>query len=158
MQESTDSKNNSPDNNNPAYETHQTPEGLRVVTKCYCHNGHSLLDNAHQFKGLDGLAVLLKSETQSGILALSPIIGDLDRTFVGFDRTEGELVKICCPTCAEPLPEYDECSCGAHLVTMFTCQDKNFANCIGICPRIGCLHSKIITNFNLRKFSRNGYF
>lgn len=135
-----------------------SPEGFRVVTHCYCQNGHTLLDNTHPFKGFDGLTVQLKNANQTGTLSLSPIIGDMDRTFIDFDRVEGELVEICCPTCSEPLPDYDTCSCGAHLVSMFTSPDQNFANCIGICPRIGCLHSKIITNFNLRKLSRNGYF
>ena len=144
--------------NHPIFQTHQTPEGARVVTNCYCHNGHNLLDPAHRFDDFAGLTVQLRTENQAGLLSLSPIIGDLDRTFIDFNGIEGELVEINCPTCAEPLPDYDKCSCGAYLVAMFTTPDNNFANCIGICPRIGCLHSKIITNFNLRKLSRNGYF
>ena len=135
-----------------------TTEGSRVATNCYCHNGHSLLDPQHQFSGFDGLTVQLRTEQKNGLLALSPIIDDMDRTFIDFERTEGELVEICCTTCSEPLPEYDKCSCGAHLVAMFTSQEQNFANCIGICPRIGCLYSKIITNLNLSKLSQNGYF
>ena len=147
-----------PHHHPPAHDANLTPEGLRVVTKCYCHNGHSLLDRAHPFEGFAGLTVQLKSDSQVGTLALSPIIGDMNRTFIDFDRTEGELIEIGCPTCSEPLPDYDKCSCGAYLVAMFTSPDQDFANCVGICPRIGCLHSKIITNFNLRKLSRNGYF
>ena len=147
-----------PDHQPPVHDTHHTPEGLRVITKCYCHNGHNLLDRAHPFEGFAGLTVHLKSENQAGTLSLSPIIGDMNRTFIDFERTNGELIEICCPTCLESLPDYDKCSCGAYLVSMFTSPDKDFANCIGICPRIGCLHSRIITNFNLRKLSRNGYF
>lgn len=151
-------KGDTPCHQPPALDSHLTPEGIRVVTKCYCHHGHSLLDSAHKFEGFAGLAVQLKSATQSGILSLSPIIGDMHRTFINFEGKQGELIEIGCPTCSEPLPDYDKCSCGAYLVAMFTSPDQNFANCIGICPRIGCLHSKIITNFNLRKLSRNGYF
>lgn len=158
MNEPTGIKDDSPSKNHPIFQTHQTPEGDRVVTKCYCHNGHDLLDPEHKFGGFDGLTVQLKTATQTGMLALSPIIGDMERTFIDFERNEGELIEISCPTCSEPLPDYDTCSCGAYLVAMFTTPDNNFANCIGICPRTGCLHSKIITNFNLRKLSRNGYF
>ncbi len=142
----------------PTHETHLTPEGLRVIIKCFCHNGHSLLDPAHQFEGFDGLTVQLNNESHTGLLALSPIIGDMNRTFIDFTCIENELIEISCPTCKEPLPDYDKCSCDASLVSMFTTPDQNFANCVGICPRIGCLHSKIITNFNLCKLSRNGYY
>jgi hypothetical protein len=158
MSDAVDTKDYALSRNNSTVQTHQTPDGVRVVINCYCHNGHNLLDPTYQFNDFDGLTVQLKTEKQTGLLALSPVIGDMDRTFIDFDGTEGELVEINCPTCAEQLPEYDKCSCGAYLVAMFTTPDNNFANCIGICPRIGCLHSKIITNFNLRKLSRNGYF
>jgi len=129
-----------------------------VVTECYCHNGHSLISDTATFNGFKGLTVILRNERQNGQLALSPIVGDMSRTFFNFERVEGELVEICCPTCLEPLPHYDACTCGAYLAAMFTSPDKNYANCIGICQRIGCLHSKIITNYSLRKYSRNGYF
>lgn len=158
MNNTTGIKGDAPNLNHPIFQTHETPEGSRVVTQCYCHNGHNLLDPKNKFDGFDGLTVQLKTDKQTGLLALSPIIGDMKRTFIDFERTEGELAEIGCPTCSETLPDYDTCSCGAYLVAMFTTPDENFANCIGICPRIGCLHSKIITNFNLRKLSRNGYF
>lgn len=133
-------------------------DSFQVVSECFCHNGHSLITEAATFSEFNGLTLVLRNERQSGQLSLSPIVGDMSRTFFNFDRVEGEMVSICCPTCLEPLPHYDACSCGAYLVALFTTPDQNFANCIGICERIGCLHSKIITNSNLRKFSRNGYF
>jgi len=136
----------------------QLPEDFQVISECYCHNGHSLISDAATFSGFDGLTVELRKEGENGQLALSPIVGDMSRTFFNFVRKEGDLVDICCPTCHEPLPYYDACICSAFLVAMFTSPNKNFANCIGICQRIGCLHSKIISNYNLRKYSRNGYF
>jgi hypothetical protein len=133
-------------------------ETFRVVTECYCPNGHGLLSDRATFGGFTGISVKLRSDFQEGQLSLSPIIGDLSRTFFNFERIEGSIVEICCPTCDEPLPIYDQCSCGAFLATFFTTPKKDFANCIGICQRIGCLHSKIISIDNLRKYSRMGFY
>ena len=133
-------------------------ENFRVVTECYCPNGHGLLSGLATFGGFTGITVKLRNAHQEGQLSLSPIIGDLSRTFFNFERTEGAIVEICCPTCDEALPLYDQCSCGAYLAAFFTTPKKDFANCIGICQRIGCLHSKIISIDNLRKYSRMGYY
>lgn len=131
---------------------------FQVVTEAYCPNGHSLISDLATFRGFSGITVALKDEQQAGQLSLSPIIGDLSRTFFNFRRVKGEIIEICCSICDEGFPDYDQCVCGAHLVAMFTRPKKDFANCIGICPRIGCLHSKIINSYSLRKFSRLGYY
>jgi len=129
-----------------------------VVTECYCHNGHGLVSDLATFGGASGITVRLRSERQIGQLSLSPIVGDLSRSFFNFERHEGTIVEICCPICDEPLPIYDQCCCGAYLATIFKGPKRDFANCIGICQRIGCLHSKIISNESLRRYSRLGYY
>ena len=92
----------------------------QVVSECYCHNGHSLLSGLATFDGLPGLTVKVCSGNQSGMLSLSPIIGDKHRHFFDFIRVDGEIVQLSCPTCGEPFPVYDTCPCGADLVTLFT--------------------------------------
>jgi hypothetical protein len=125
-----------------------------VVEECYCPQGHSIISERAIFGGHRGLTLRLRSADQDGLLSISPIIGDRDRTFISFTGVVGEVVEICCPVCAEPFPVYNECSCGAHLVAMFTSSQTTFAQCIGICQRLGCLHSELLTERDLHLFSR----
>jgi hypothetical protein len=129
-----------------------------VVRECYCPNGHTILSDLAIFGGHQGLTLQLRTASQQGLLSLSPIIGDRDRIFVNFTEVVGEVVEISCPVCAALFPLYNECSCGAHLVALFTSPETTFAKCIGICQRIGCLHSELLTERDLRLFSRLGTF
>ncbi len=131
---------------------------IKLVDPCLCGNGHSLISDQATFSGHAGITLKLRNATQEGLLALSPIIGDKDRTFFDTDWATGEIVEICCPTCSEPLPVYNECFCGADLVAMFTKKENDFANCVGICQRIGCTHADIKSNLDLRVKSRTGLF
>ena len=125
-----------------------------VVKECYCPKGHSILSELAVFGGHPGLTLQLRTASQTGLLSLSPIIGDRDRSFVNFTEIVGEVVEICCPKCSVPFPIYNECSCGAHLVALFTSPQNSFAKCIGICQRLGCLHSELLTERDLRLYSR----
>lgn len=129
-----------------------------VITECYCANGHSILTDAGVFQGHPGLTLKLRSKTAEGLLSISPVIGDRNRTFIDFERLPGEVVEICCPTCAEPFPVYNACPCGAHLVALFTSPKAQFSRCVGICQRIGCLHSELLSERDLRLYSREKYF
>ncbi len=132
--------------------------GPIVLEQCLCANGHNLISDQATFLNHPGITLTLSNDRQQGMLSLSPVIGDKDRTFFGTEWLEGEIVSICCPVCAEPLPIYNECFCGADLVAMFTTSKNDFANCIGICQRIGCTHAEIISNYDLRVISRSGAF
>lgn len=129
-----------------------------VLTACYCPNGHNLVSDRARFDGYDGITVKLKNRAREGLLSLSPTMGDLRRKFFDFEPDGGEIVDICCPTCEESLPVYNLCTCGASLVSLFLSPKAEFSNCIGICQRIGCMHSEIKSNRELRLFSRLGYF
>ncbi|PLX83647.1 MAG: hypothetical protein C0617_10960 [Desulfuromonas sp.] len=131
---------------------------LTLVTDCYCANGHNLTSDLATFDGFNGITITLRNSRQEGLLCLSPLIGDTGRSFFNFEGEAGEIVEICCPTCSEPLPVYNECVCGADLVAFFSSPKVDFGNCIGICQRIGCLHSEIKSNRDLRLFSRRGFF
>ena len=131
---------------------------IEVVDGCFCENGHSLLRDLATFAGYGGITLKLDNGQQQGLLSLSPVIGDKARTFFDTEWTRGEIVEICCPECSQPLPVYNECACGANLVVMFISEKNDFANCIGICQRIGCTHSEINSNRDLQLNSRKGYF
>ncbi|HKL26434.1 MAG TPA: hypothetical protein VJ910_09445 [Desulfuromonadales bacterium] len=133
-------------------------ESGQVIAECYCQGGHSILSNEAEFDGHPGLTLKLKNSRQEGLLSISPIIGDCRRQFIDFERIPGEVVEICCPVCAEPFPLYNECSCGAHLIALFTSPRAQFSRCVGICQRIGCLHSELISERDLRLLNRQDYF
>jgi len=140
--------------------TKQAEEGpaIKLVDSCFCKNGHNLISDQATFSGQPGITLKLRNDSQEGLLSLSPIIGDRDRSFFATEWFEGEIVEICCPTCDEPLPVYNECFCGADLVAIFTKAKNDFANCVGICQRIGCTHAEIISNYDLRVNNRRGAF
>lgn len=133
-------------------------QAYELVAGSYCSNGHNLISGAATFAGYDGITLKLKNDHQEGLLALSPIIGDKDRTFFDTKWTQGEIVDICCPTCSEPLPVYNECACGANLIAIFTTTKSDFSDCIGICQRIGCTHSEITSNKALRAIKPIRFF
>lgn len=129
-----------------------------VITECYCSNGHSILTDTARFQGHRALTLKLRNKTGEGLLVISPVLGDRDRTFIDFDRQAGEIVDICCPTCSESFPVYNVCPCGAYLVALFTSLKARFSQCIGICQRLGCLHSELLSERDLRLYSRQNYF
>jgi hypothetical protein len=129
-----------------------------VVRECYCPNGHSILTDAAHFQGHPGLTLKLKNRSSEGLLVISPVLGDRDRVFIDFEKTMGEVVEICCPSCSEPFPVYNIGPCGAHLVALFTTLKAHFSQCIGICQRLGCLHSELLSERDLRLYSRQDYF
>ena len=129
-----------------------------VIEECYCPNGHSILTELRMFQGHPALTLKLRNRRGEGTLTISPVIGDRDREFIDFEQVPGEVVDICCPECDEPFPIYNECPCGAHLVALFTSPKAHFSHCIGICQRIGCLHSELLTERDLRLYSRQNYY
>ena len=135
----------------------QDPHKCEVITECYCANGHSILTDRAKFQGHLGLTLKLRNKQSEGLLILSPVLGDRDRLFIDFEKSVGEVVDICCPTCSEPFPIYNSCPCGAHLVALFTSPRKHFSQCIGICQRLGCLHSELLSERDLRLYSRQSY-
>ena len=129
-----------------------------IVEQCYCPNGHSILSPEHQYSGYPGLLLKLKTDEHQGLLSISPIIGDHARDFYDFVQTRGEVVEICCPVCDKLFPIYNACNCKAHLIALFTSPKIDYADCIGICQRIGCLYSEIISGRDLHLLNRVDYF
>lgn len=131
---------------------------LQIVRQCHCPNGHNVLSSEHQYSGYPGILLKLKTAERQGLLSLSPIIGDHERTFHDFEQQSGEIVEICCPVCDEAFPLYNQCGCNAHLIALFTSKENDYSDCIGICQRIGCLNAEIISGSELRLLDRVNYF
>jgi hypothetical protein len=71
------------------------------------------------------------------------------------DQEDGQLITECyCQNGHSILSD----NCGAHLVALFTSPKTQFSHCVGLCQRIGCLHSELISERDLRLFSRQDYF
>ncbi|PLX95355.1 MAG: hypothetical protein C0621_03765 [Desulfuromonas sp.] len=64
--------------------TERDQEQNIVVEECFCPNGHSLITQQAVFASYPGITLALKNEQQSGLLSLSPIIGDRSRSFFNF--------------------------------------------------------------------------
>lgn len=130
----------------------------QIVDQCHCPNGHNILSKKHLYSGYPGILLKLKTADRQGLLSISPIIGDPDRTFHNFTQCSGEIVEICCPVCDEPFPIYNQCGCGAHLIALFTSPQTSYSDCIGLCQRIGCLNAEIISGRELQMLDRVHYF
>ena len=133
------------------------PHHSEVMTECYCQNGHSILKDTVLLQGSPGLTLKLRNKLSQGVLVISPFLGDQERTFVNFEKQVGEVVDICCPTCFEPFPQHNVCRCGAHLFALFTSAKTHFPQCLAIWQRPGCLHSKRLSERDLRLDSRQDY-
>ncbi len=117
-----------------------------VIGKAYCHNGHDLIDQNSSFNGHPGIRLKVIKDDKEGVVILSPFYGDNTRVTCDVQLQQGDHVKLCCPTCGEPLPTYSPCECDGHLVCFFPTPVKDFANSIGICDVIDCYASQIMIN------------
>ncbi|MBN1448398.1 MAG: hypothetical protein JXA28_10750 [Bacteroidetes bacterium] len=115
-----------------------------VVQACYCPRGHNLINDKAQFSEHGGILLRVRdAELREGLVALSPIYGDKSRISLGLRLEKGDVIKLLCPECGVPLPVYDECSCGADLIALFTRPVPDYGNCIGICNRVGCYNAEL---------------
>lgn len=116
---------------------------LLLVKECYCQNGHNLISNSAIFNGFKGIVIKVRRGNQEGLVALSPVYGYKSRVSLNVDLFDDQVWEICCPQCGVTLPTYSDCACGGKMIAIFTDQTANFANCIGICNRIGCYNAGI---------------
>lgn len=114
-----------------------------VVKECYCPNGHNLVSKRADFDGHAGIILKAKRNGEEGLIALSPIFGQKSRVSLDIDLVSGETLELCCPECGVSFPVFSNCSCGGNFVSLFTHEEKDFANCIGVCNRVDCPHAVI---------------
>ena len=126
-----------------------------IITEAYCPNGHNLIsDDNEEFDGYPGIKVFLKSDTNEGIVYLSPIHGDGTKKG-NQDWKDGQKIQFFCPICNVPLPTFAKCHCsfesGQHgdLVKLFTSSDLSDSHILALCNVWGCRRSRTIDNWNI---------
>ena len=131
-------------------------ESILVAESCYCPEGHNLVTGNAKFNGFNGIMMKIENEdqTDSGLIALSPIWGDKARITMDIELKEGELYNLYCPECDTKLPVYSNCTCDGSLIALFLTPKKDFTDCICVCNRSGCHKSfikKAEESFSTRK-------
>jgi hypothetical protein len=116
-------------------------ENIIVIGECFCHNGHNLISPRAVFNGFNGIIIKIKKDKREGLVALSPVYGYKSRVSLDIELIESDIWELLCPYCDETLPKYADCTCGGEMIAMFLDQTKDFANCIAVCNRIGCLNA-----------------
>lgn len=115
-----------------------------VIEACYCPRGHNLINERAKFSDFSGILLRVRHNAmREGLVALSPIFGDKTRISLGIELQKGMVMKLLCPECGIPLPVYDECSCGADVIALFTRPVPDYGNCVGICNRVGCYNAEL---------------
>ena len=120
-----------------------------IVRELFCPAGHSLISGRAVFNGYPGILLGVGLNGNKGLVALSPICGDKTKISLDIDLPEDSIVNLFCPTCGINLPRYATCGCGADLTALFLTCNASFADCIGVCNRIGCINARFVTNGEL---------
>jgi hypothetical protein len=120
-----------------------------IVRELFCPTGHSLIGDRAVFNGYSGILLGVSLNESKGLVALSPICGDKTRISLDIDLPDDRIVNLFCPTCGIDLPRYATCGCGADLTALFLTRKASFADCIGVCNRIGCINARFVTNGEL---------
>lgn len=132
----------------------RTTEKVVLIKSCYCPRGHNLVSDKSQFCDNDGIVLRVRqNQLREGLVALSPIYGDKSRISLGIHLEKGTVMSLLCPECGVPLPVYDECSCGADVIALFTKPVPDFGNCVGICNRVGCYNAQLRSGNELLNYS-----
>jgi hypothetical protein len=120
-----------------------------IVRELFCPAGHSLISERAIFNGHPGILLGVGLNESKGLVAISPICGDKTRISLDIDLPDDRIVNLFCPTCGINLPRYATCGCGADLTALFLTCNASFADCIGVCNRIGCINARFVTSGEL---------
>ena len=114
-------------------------KGRIVLTRAYCHNGHSLLSEEKQFDGENAIKLIGKFDGKEDVMFLSPIMNDKNKEVPDYYK-KGDIVKLTCPTCGEELKRIAPCGCvmGSFYHAVFLTPAANEDWCIGLCDAYGC--------------------
>ncbi len=114
-----------------------------VIDKCYCVNGHNLIDENHFVNDIPGIRLNYHSMHERGEVVLSAIIGDFDKKVLLGNWKEGNKIIMTCPECNEKLKVLTACDCqnDAEFIAIGLTPKLNFNNSIAICNIIGCKNS-----------------
>ncbi|MBN2429923.1 MAG: hypothetical protein JXQ27_00535 [Acidobacteria bacterium] len=123
----------------------------RTVTRCYCPNGHNLLDIRHPIHGLAGIRLkFVRPGGQAGEVVLSPTLGCFDKLVLAGEMVNGEKLELHCPVCGSPLAKRGMCNrrSGEHPATGDLCliyltSEPSPEEAIMICNVVGCNNSSL---------------
>ena len=121
------------------------------LTRAFCQNGHPLIAaGAPTFYGLPGLRVQVRQNETVGMVTLSAVHGD-QRRVGGDDFEKGQPCQVCCPTCGDELPAWEDgCRCGGgKLRVVFLSPDCDPGNVALICDVWGCHRSRVVDKWEL---------
>ena len=118
-------------------------EHLIVIAKCYCPNGHNLINDQAVFDGFPGIILKVRKAGQEGRVALNPVYGLKHRVSMDIRLVKDELLEVVCPECGVILPAYSSCSCGGELIALFLDEKPDFTSSILICNRVDCQNAQI---------------
>lgn len=139
---------------NPAQAGLKTVKKILVLKECFCPNKHNLINSRVSFNNYAGILIKVRNkQKKEGMVALSPIFGDKSRIAIDIDLVENEILELLCPQCDVMLPVYSQCYCKASLVAFFTTEALSFADCAGVCNRVGCVHAELKNKNELLDFN-----
>ena len=118
-------------------------EELLVIKRCYCPNGHNLVNEKAVFDGFSGILLKVSDGGQEGLVALNPVYGLKHRVAIDIKLIKDQLLDISCPECGTALQSYSKCSCGGDLIALFLDEKPDFTNSILICNRVDCQNAQI---------------
>ncbi|WP_321289318.1 hypothetical protein [uncultured Sunxiuqinia sp.] len=129
-----------------------------IIEKCYCPNGHSLLDENSKFSDHPGIKIkVIRNGGDEGFLVLSPKFGDYSKMSIDITFKNGDLLEMFCPECNAKIPIYSSCYiCHNHMLTLFTTKDNSYQHCVGVCQKVGCHNSKMVENERMISVIRSG--
>lgn len=128
--------------NNPAVEK-------KIIQKCYCPEGHMLINTRVKFGENAGILVKVRKGEKEGLIAISPVCGNKSRISIDVDLVNDEIWQFHCPECDKVLAAFSNCCCGATLIALFLKENGDFSDFIGICNRVGCNNAIIIESNEL---------
>ncbi len=111
-----------------------------VIDKCYCANGHNLIDEKYLINKIPGIKLNYKYLGEKGEVVLSAIIGDFDKNILSGNWKKGEKVEMSCPKCNEKLKVLTSCGCrpDAEYFVLGLTPKLDYNNSVTICNIIGC--------------------
>ncbi len=114
-----------------------------VINNAFCPKGHSLISDQliDGQKGIHFLYVDEKGEKETDIVISPVILKRVKRVLKGEPFTEGEVVKVLCPTCRTELPVLFNCECGAKIYLFYLDDSLKHECAQSFCSRIGCVKS-----------------
>ena len=119
----------------------------RIIGECFCPNGHSLVDDHVRFNEMPGIKIkVVKNKQEEGFLVLSPVYGDFSKVTIGIKLACDDMLEMFCPECDVPLSVYANCLvCDSQMFTLFTTKEASFSDCVGVCQKVGCHNSRMIS-------------